>query len=133
MRRNDPQVLVELMARFSAYEQALRDNDLALLASFFDDSEDLVRFGIADRQRGAAALAAWRAVQPPIPSERTLDDTIVTSFGPDVGVVSTLFSYPGGRCWVARARFGFGSREHGKSPTRTSRRSHTDRSPIIPR
>lgn len=93
--RNDPAVVAEVASCFNAYERALRDGDLAAMASWFEDSPDLVRFGIADRQRGSRALAAWRSIQPPLPPGRTLVDTVITTFGNTFAVVSTLFLYPG--------------------------------------
>jgi hypothetical protein len=90
-----PDVVAEVRAAFNAYEQALGANDLEAMAALFSDSPELVRFGIADRQVGAAELARWRATQPALPPGRTLHETIVTTYGTGFAVVSTLFSYPG--------------------------------------
>jgi ketosteroid isomerase-like protein len=95
MSDHDDQASEELRACFVAYEAALMARDLAQMAAFFSDDEDVVRFGIGDRQRGAEELAAWRASQPPLPEGRTLHETTVTTFGSDFGVVTTLFTYPG--------------------------------------
>jgi ketosteroid isomerase-like protein len=94
MQRNDPSVVAALQAAFMEYEQALRDKDLETLAAYFDEDADVVRFGIADRQRGPEELASWRAAQPKIPTGRMLVETTVTTFGTDYGLVSTLFVYP---------------------------------------
>jgi ketosteroid isomerase-like protein len=92
---NRPAVVEELTGAFHAYEAALVGRDLDTMARYFSDSCEVVRFGIADRQRGPKELAAWRAAQPPLPAGRTLAETTVTTFGDDVGVVTTLFTYPG--------------------------------------
>jgi len=98
---NQPSAIEEVRAAFVRYEQALVGDDVdALTASFLAD-ERIVRFGIADRQRGARELARWRAAQPPLPAGRTLSETEITTFGSRFAVVSTLFTYPG-RATVGR-------------------------------
>lgn len=94
MERNDPLVVSQVKAAFLDYERALRDRDLSAMASYFDDSDQLVRFGVADMQVGAEELAEWRLGQPPIPEGRTLSSTVVSSYGTELAVVTTLFHYP---------------------------------------
>jgi hypothetical protein len=91
---NRPDVVVEVRAAFDAYEKALVDGDLEVMTASFSSGEEVVRFGIGDRQHGAAEIAAWRATQAPLPPTRTLTDTVVTTYGGDMAVVSTGFSYP---------------------------------------
>ncbi|HEY3941728.1 MAG TPA: oxalurate catabolism protein HpxZ [Acidimicrobiales bacterium] len=88
-------VLDEVTAAFEAYEAALVADDTAVLNELFWESPRVVRFGIADAQRGHAELARWRAAQPPVPSGRALARTSVVAFGDDLAVVTTEFSYPG--------------------------------------
>lgn len=88
-------VAAEVTQCFLDYESALVRGDVAAMTAIFDDGADLVRFGIADMQRGPEELAAWRACQAPLPPGRTLRDTVVSTFGDDAAVVTTLFSYPG--------------------------------------
>jgi hypothetical protein len=99
--RNRPEVVVEVLAAFRRYEQALTGHDLATLRASFIDHPDVVRYGVADRQRGAEALARWRSAQPALPAGRTLSETVVTTYGSRVGIVTTLFRYPG-RPWLGR-------------------------------
>jgi uncharacterized protein (TIGR02246 family) len=87
--------LAEVRAAFERYEAALRAGALEVMAELFDDGEEVVRFGIADEQRGAAALAAWRATQAPPPPGRTLAGTQISLYGNDCAVVSTRFTSPG--------------------------------------
>jgi ketosteroid isomerase-like protein len=94
MEHNDPQAVAEVTALFLAYEAALVGRDLDAMALAFDDSPDLVRFGINDEQRGPEALARWREAQAPLPPGRTRFETVVSTFGRDVAVVSTCFRYP---------------------------------------
>jgi len=94
MDHNDPQAVAEVTALFLAYEAALVARDLDAMELAFDDSPDLVRFGINDEQRGPEALANWRKSQAPLPPGRTRSNTVVSTFGRDVAVVSTCFRYP---------------------------------------
>ncbi len=94
MEINRPDVLAEVGAAFEAYEQALVENDVDRILSFF--AEDAVRFGIADQQVGLKEQAEWRHAQPDLPPGRRLKDTIIQGYGRSVAVVTTLFGYPGG-------------------------------------
>lgn len=85
--------LDEVRTVFSLYEAALIAGDTAFLDGLFWNSPSTVRFGTADRQQGAEAIRKWRASQGPLVG-RQLTDTKVISFGGDVAVVTTLFSYP---------------------------------------
>jgi len=92
---NLPHVVAELESLHVQYEAALVAKDLDALSGYFVDNDAVIRFGIADVERGAAALAAFRAAQPPPPPGRTLFETEVAAYGEDVAVVTTLFRYPG--------------------------------------
>ena len=85
----------EVRAVFERYERALREADVAVLTELFWDDPRCVRYGVEDRQHGAAEIAAWRCEHPGVPPGRTLTDTVVLAIGPDAAVVSTLFGYPG--------------------------------------
>ena len=94
MEIDNPLVLAEVGALFEAYEQALIDNDVDRILSFF--AAGAVRFGLADQQVGLAEQAEWRRAQPALPPGRRLQDTIIGGYGRSVAVVTTLFGYPGG-------------------------------------
>jgi hypothetical protein len=85
----------EVLAAFERYEEALAGGDVDTMDELFWSGEEVVRFGIADMQFGAAEVRAWRRVQPPLPVGRTLQRTQVLVLGPDAAVVTTCFSYPG--------------------------------------
>jgi len=93
---NREDVVAEVRAVFADYEKALVAGDWTAVSALFWESAHTVRFGIADAQAGAAQLRAWRYAQPPLPAGRRLADTRVTTFGTDLAVVTTQFSYPGG-------------------------------------
>jgi len=92
---NRPEVVTEVKAVFGAYEAALVAGDFDTLDELFWDSPDVVRFGLADRQQGHAQIASFRRHAPGGPPPRTLENTVVTTFGTDVAVVTTEFRSTG--------------------------------------
>lgn len=89
---DDPEVVAEVTAVFHVYEKALLENDAALLDAMFLHSGTTVRYGVADLQYGIDEVRAFRAVQRPF--ERTLSRTVITAYGRDLAVASTLFHRP---------------------------------------
>jgi hypothetical protein len=90
-----PDVVAEVSAVFAAYEKALVDEDHEALDRWFWDDVRVVRFGIGEIQYGADAIAEWRRRMPPVGLDRTLRNTVVTSFGHNLAIVATEFSRPG--------------------------------------
>lgn len=87
-----PDVVAEVRAVFDAYEAALVNHDLPVLDNAFWDDARVIRYGIADAQRGPTAVAQWRRRTGPVPAGRTLRDTQVTAFGDDLAIVWTHFT-----------------------------------------
>jgi hypothetical protein len=85
----------EVRTAFEAYEQALMEGNVEALNSWFFDDERTVRFGVAEEQWGAEQVRRWRAASAAVPAGRTLDQTMISTYGPAAAVVTTLFSYPG--------------------------------------
>ena len=92
-----PEVVGEVLAAFRRYERALVAGDLAVLTELFWDDPRCLRYGVADRQAGAAQIAAWRRTHPTVPAGRRLRDTRVLTVDDRTAVVNTLFDYPDGR------------------------------------
>lgn len=93
---DDPATLAEVTAVFHAYEAALLTNDTRLLDAMFLPSDRTVRYGVAEVQYGIAEVRRFRATQ--MPFSRSLSQTVITSFGCDLAVASTLFhraDFPG--------------------------------------
>jgi hypothetical protein len=88
---NLPDVQREIRALFEVYEAALMRNDTAALSRFFWDHEAATRYGFADWQHGAAAIAAYRATVPAPDFTRTLHELRISTFGRDMAVVQTQF------------------------------------------
>jgi hypothetical protein len=86
-----PEVKAEVEAAFAAYERALMANDVAALGALFHDDPRTIRYGGGENLYGYAAIAAFRAGRSPIGLDRTLERTVVTTYGRDCGTASTLF------------------------------------------
>jgi hypothetical protein len=89
-----PDVADDVRAVFATYERALAEGDVAVLTELFWADPRCLRFGVADRQQGAAEIAAWRRVHPGVPAGRRLRDTRVLTVDDRTAVVTTLFDYP---------------------------------------
>ena len=85
-------VVTAVRTAFESYEAALLANDVAELDRWFWPDERLVRYGIAEVQHGAAAVAAWRAKSPGVSPLRTHRNVTVTVLGADVAVVALEFT-----------------------------------------
>ncbi|MDR3415742.1 MAG: oxalurate catabolism protein HpxZ [Nevskia sp.] len=92
---NIPDVLAELRTEFERYEAALLRNDVPVLNDYFWNSAETVRYGLAEHSLGIAAVHAARAELAPVPADRRLQRTVITTFGRDAGSVSTEFQAPG--------------------------------------
>lgn len=86
-----PEVVAEVRAAFERYERALVGNDVAELDALFWDDARTLRYGGGENLYGIAAIRAFRAARSPAGLERTLDGTVITTYGRDMAVASTLF------------------------------------------
>ena len=98
---NRPDVVAAISAVFERYEAALVANDVDTLDELFWDSPHVVRFGLADRQQGFAEVSAFRRSLDRQTSPRELRNTVVTTIGADVALVTTEF-VPVGEAIVGR-------------------------------
>lgn len=86
-----PEVVAEVAAAFAAYEAALVANDVATLDRLFLDRPTTIRYGGGENLYGYAEIAAFRAARSPLGLERSLSRTVITTYGDDLAVASTLF------------------------------------------
>jgi len=86
-----PAVRAEVEAAFAAYERALVGNDVAALNRFFLDRPTTIRFGGGENLYGYDAIAAFRAARSPAGLARTLERTVITTYGRDFAIAATLF------------------------------------------
>jgi ketosteroid isomerase-like protein len=92
---NDPQVLAEVRAAFEAYEAALMANDLEALDAFFWADPRTVRYGPGQNLYGIGEIRAFRLARVGGSPQRTLDHTVITSFGRDYATANTEFQRAG--------------------------------------
>jgi hypothetical protein len=97
-----PDVVAEVRAAFEAYERALVTNDVATLDVMFRDDPRTIRFGGRENLFGYGQIKAFRAARSPAGLERTLSHTVITTYGRDVGIASTLFYRDAARGKVGR-------------------------------
>ena len=108
-----PDVLAEVTAQFAAYEKALVSNDVAVLDAMFRADTRTLRYGVGENLYGYDEIMAFRAARSPVGLGRRTDKTVITTYGRDAAVASTLFyrdSLPGkvGRQMQTWVRFADG-------------------------
>ena len=93
-----PEVVAEVRAAFDRYEKALGENDVETLGAMFRNDPRTIRYGMAEILYGFQEIAAFRAARSPAGLARTISRTVITTYGRDFAVASTLFhraSMPG--------------------------------------
>jgi hypothetical protein len=110
-----PEVVAEVTAAFERYEEALVSNDVATLDVLFRKDPRTIRYGGGENLYGYGEIAAFRAARSPAGLARTLGKTVITAYGRDHAVASTLYyraSMPGkvGRQMQTWVRFAEGWR-----------------------
>jgi hypothetical protein len=93
-----PDVLAEVTAQFERYEKALVTNDVAVLDELFRKDSRTLRYGIGENLHGHGEIALFRAARSPAGLMRRTERTVITTYGRDTVVASTLFyrdSLPG--------------------------------------
>jgi hypothetical protein len=94
MEIDRPEVVQEVREIFERYERALMANDVATLNAMFHDDGRTIRYGAAENLYGHAEIGKFRAMRSPAGLERSLSRTVITTFGRDFAVASTLFHRP---------------------------------------
>jgi Protein of unknown function (DUF3225) len=90
-----PDVLAEVTAQFARYEAALVSNDVAVLDELFRKDSRTLRYGIGENLYGYDTIMAFRAARSPVGLMRKTDKTVITTYGRDAAVASTLFRRDG--------------------------------------
>ena len=86
-----PEVVAEVTAQFARYEQALVTNDVAVLDELFRNDARTLRYGIAENLYGYGEISSFRAARSPAGLMRKTARTVITTYGRDAAVASTLF------------------------------------------
>ena len=86
-----PDVLAEVTEQFARYEKALVTNDVAVLDELFRADSRTLRYGSGENLYGYDAIMAFRAARPSTDLMRRTARTVITTYGRDTAVASTLF------------------------------------------
>jgi hypothetical protein len=86
-----PEVLAEVTAQFERYEAALVSNDIAVLDELFRADKRTLRYGVGENLYGHDEIMAFRAARSPVGLGRKTARTLITTYGRDTAVASTLF------------------------------------------
>jgi hypothetical protein len=86
-----PDVLAEVTEQFARYEKALVTNDVAVLDELFRPDSRTLRYGGGENLYGYDAIMAFRAGRSPVGLMRKTAETVISSYGRDTAVASTLF------------------------------------------
>jgi hypothetical protein len=86
-----PEVVAEVRTAFERYERALVSNDVAALDAIFRNDPRSIRYGVGENLHGYKEIEAFRAARSPVGLARTLSKTVITTYGRDFAVASTLF------------------------------------------
>ena len=88
---NIPSVVAEVTAAFNRYEKALNTNDVTTLDELFWNSPLTLRYGVGENLYGLEAIAAFRSARPAAGLARTLENTVITTYGRDTATANTEF------------------------------------------
>jgi hypothetical protein len=91
MEVDRPEIVAEVKAAFERYEQALVSNDLGTLDALFRDDSRTIRYGATENLYGYDEIKRFRAARSPAGLARALSKTVITTYGRDYAVASTLF------------------------------------------
>ena len=88
---NLPDVLAEVSAQFARYEDALVNNRVEVLDELFWTSPLTVRYGATENLYGIDEIRAFRNARPSVGLARTLQRTVITTYGRDHATAMTEF------------------------------------------
>jgi hypothetical protein len=86
-----PEVVADVRAAFDRYEKALTTNDLGVLNTIFHEAPQTIRYGIGENLYGYDEIRAFRGARSPVGLMRSISQTVITTYGRDFAVASTLF------------------------------------------
>ena len=86
-----PEVVAEVREQFARYEKALVTNDVAVLDELFRADPRTLRYGVGENLYGYDAIMAFRAARSPAGLMRRTEKTVITTYGRDAAVASTMF------------------------------------------
>lgn len=84
-------VIAEVGAALARYEKALTTNDTAVLGELFRNDPRTLRYGMGENLYGYDEIQAFRGARSPVGLMRRTARTVISSYGRDTAVASTLF------------------------------------------
>ena len=85
-----PDVVAEVKAAYDRYNVAVNSGNIAILNSTFRNDPRTIRYGQAENLYGYKEIEGFRATARPLDPPRTLSKTVITTYGRDFAVASTL-------------------------------------------
>jgi hypothetical protein len=85
-----PEIVAEVRAAYDRYNDAVNAGNIAILNSTFRDDPRTIRYGQAENLYGYKEIEGFRAAARPLDPPRTLSKTVITTYGRDYAVASTL-------------------------------------------
>ena len=92
MEINNPTVLAEVSAAFQRYQDAIIDNDVAVLNELFWDNALTLRYGTGENLYGHAAIASFRTTRTAAQHAREETKRVVTCYGRDFATTNIEFT-----------------------------------------
>lgn len=90
-----PDIQAEVQAVFARYEDALVNNRIEVLDELFWTDPRTIRYGAGENLYGIEAIRAFRNARPSQGLARTLQRTVITTYGRDVATAMTEFRRAG--------------------------------------
>jgi hypothetical protein len=85
-----PEVVAEVTAAYDRYNDAINSGNIDILNSTFRNDPRTIRYGQAENLYGYQEIESFRATARPMDPPRTLSKTVITTYGRDFAVASTL-------------------------------------------
>ncbi|MBV8793116.1 MAG: oxalurate catabolism protein HpxZ [Pseudolabrys sp.] len=89
-----PDIVAQVRAAFDRYEDALVNNKVDVLDEMFRSDPRTIRYGTGENLYGYKEIASFRAARSPVALGRKLSRTVITTYGHDFAVASTLYERP---------------------------------------
>ena len=85
-----PEIVAEVKAAFDRYNDAINSGNIAVLNATFRNDPRTIRSRPSRESYGYKEIENFRAAARPLDPPRTLSKTVITSYGRDFAVASTL-------------------------------------------
>jgi hypothetical protein len=87
---DQPDVVAEVKVAYDRYNNAVNSGNIATMNATFRNDPRTIRYGGAENLYGYNEIEGFRANARPLDPPRTLSKTVITTYGRDFAVASTL-------------------------------------------